>query len=266
MKKYFILFALILFSLTFVSSALPVTQVQQFPNGFTLAEQQIHTFKFGEVMRYGFILENSTDGKTVDNSSINFCRMVTSNSQGFNTQMTNISYLPEYHLWGIELNETEVLRHFPSIGQYNYLISCQNDVGGALSGVFDVSLTGIEIDPIEVEYHKTGIYFLAILGFILIGLGFLFYSNSGTWITWVGISFMILGFIVLYYDLSLVTMYMESTSMSGSAVTGVFVLFARMIKLLPYITALIIAVLFVKRYREIVKVKKNSDGWDENNY
>lgn len=145
-KIYPIFFLMLLVSLTFVSAQPPVTTVQQFPEGFILAEQQIHTFKLGEPLRYGFILENSTDGRTTDNSTIEFCRMITSNSQGLNTQVSNISYITEYHLWGLGLNESEVLRHFPEIGYYNYLISCQDSVGGSLTGIFEITESGLSSD------------------------------------------------------------------------------------------------------------------------
>ena len=71
-------------------------------------------------MRYGFLLANASNGRVINDSIINYCRIVTSNSQGMNTQVSNITYNSEYRLWGLELNKTEVLRHFPEMGFYNY--------------------------------------------------------------------------------------------------------------------------------------------------
>ncbi len=216
-----------------------------------VSAESIGTFKVNtEVQLINFC-------STADCTYANLTQIIYPNGtiQNFNDEMTK-----EGNTFNYSYTPTE-------LGEY-YFITCSNPSGttNCDKDSFRVTKTGISMIAEEVQYNSSGIYFLAILGIVLIGLGFLFYSRNGTWIVWVGISLMILGFIVLYYDLSLTTMYMETTSISGNSVTGVFILFARMIKLLPYITALIIAVVFVKRFREIVKVKKQSDGWDENRY
>lgn len=163
---------------------------------------------------------------------------------------------------GNEFNYT----YTPSeLGEY-YFTTCSNPNGVDVCEMdsFIVNPKGISFNPEEVKFNVSSIYFLAIFGFIFILLGFLFLEKDSLWVRWSGVFMLIIGLIVFYYDLSLVTMYLEYTSVSGSSVTGVFVLFARIIKLLPYITILIIIFAFVKFYRKAIKTKKSSDGWDEN--
>lgn len=162
-----LLFLFLFFNLTNVSAVPPVSEIQQFPEGYTISEQQIHTFKFGEPLRYGFILENTTDGRVINESSINCCRIITSNSQGFNTQVTNITYNDTYNLWGIELNESEVLRHFPEIGNYNYVVSCQDGRGGVVNGIFEITESGLDTEVTNTIFSQQGIILLIVF---LIGL------------------------------------------------------------------------------------------------
>ena len=159
----FIFLIIILSSLTL--SAPPVTTVQQFPEGYYISEQQYHEFKLGEPLRYGFLLENASNGVVINDSVINYCRLVISNSQGFNTQSINLSYNDTYRLWGIELNETQVNEIFPEVGFYNYAVSCQDDLGAVISGIFEVSLTGIDSDEYNIWAHLG--LFLFFIGLVL---------------------------------------------------------------------------------------------------
>lgn len=128
----------LLSSFMLVSSVPPVTQISYYPEGYTIREQQIRTYDLGEPIRYGFFLTNTSSGKTVNDSQVNYCRIVTSDNQGFNTQVSNITYNDTYKLWGIELNESESLRHFSSEGLYNYAVSCQDGKGDVITGIFEV--------------------------------------------------------------------------------------------------------------------------------
>ena len=166
-KKYLSLIVLIVISLSFVSSAPPVTTVREFPEGYLIAEQQYHVFKFGEPLRYGFILKNATNGKSINDTHIDFCRMVTSNSQGLNTNVLNISYNETYMLWGIELNETETLNIFPTTGDYNYAVSCVNENGGELTGIFKINLSGKELEIKDIISRFSLITLFGVLIFFI---------------------------------------------------------------------------------------------------
>ena len=159
----FIFLIIILSSLTL--SAPTVTTVQQFPEGYVISEQQYHVFKLGEPLRYGFLLGNASNGVVINDSVINYCRLVISNSQGFNTQSINLSYNDTYRLWGIELNETQVNEIFPEVGFYNYAVSCQDDSGAVITGIFEVSLTGIDSNEYNILAHLG--LFLFFIGLVL---------------------------------------------------------------------------------------------------
>lgn len=162
-QKIIFLFCLMFISLNFISAVPPVSEVQQFPNGYLLREQQYHVFEYGKPLRYGFFLENASNGKCVDNSTGVICVLTISNPQGFNTIQYNLTWQTEYNLWGIELNETQVLETFPEIGYYNYAIYCQNDAGGGLTGEFLVTNSGEDINIYKIFAYITLIVFFSML-------------------------------------------------------------------------------------------------------
>lgn len=198
MKLKFLLLFLIFLLIPFVLSAPPVTTVQQFPEGFLIEEQQYHVFKLGEGMRYGFLLANASNGRVINDSIVNYCRIVTSNSQGMNTQVSNITYSSEYRLWGLELNKTEVLRHFPEMGFYNYVVSCQDTNGGIISGVFEVNTSGYGEESNNLSYL---IFSLILLLGIFLYLASQYMNSDKTF--GVGLYFYLISFILLVYVLFL---------------------------------------------------------------
>lgn len=198
MKLKFLLLFLIFLLIPFVLSAPPVTTVQQFPEGYIISEQQYHVFKLGEPLRYGFLLENATNGLVVNDSAINYCRLVVSNNQGFNTQSIDIFYNDTYRLWGIELNETQVLEIFPEVGFYNYLVSCQDDFGGVISGVFEVNTSGYGEESNNLSYL---IFSLILLLGIFLYLASQYMNSDKTF--GVGLYFYLISFILLVYVLFL---------------------------------------------------------------
>lgn len=183
---------LFIFMLNFVNAAPPVTTVQQFPEGYYISEQQYHVFKLGESVRYGFLLENASNGVVINDSVINYCRIVISNSQGFNTQSININYNDTYRLWGIELNETQVNEIFPEVGFYNYAVSCQDDFGAVITGVFEI----ISADTPPSLFIIILAYALAI--FLLLYSHIVDYGDSMKFFS--AIVFLILGLIFLLFD------------------------------------------------------------------
>lgn len=128
---------------------------------------------------------------------------------------------------------------------------------------FQVTKQGNILTQSESTISSSAVYFLLGLGIVLIVFGF-FMFNRGFWSAWVGIFSVIIGFIILYYDLSLVNYYVNTITLSGSSANGVFMMVTRFIKLLPYITWLIVGFAIVYLLKNIKK--NNSDGWDNNNY
>lgn len=151
------------------------------------------------------------------------------------------------------------------LGEY-YFITCSNPNGIANcdKDSFEVTKKGIDLNESETKYNLSGIFFLAIFGIVFISLGLYFMNSYSLWTRWLGFFGLCIGLVVFYYDLSLVTMYMEATALSGSSVNGVFIMIARFIKLLPYITSLVVVFSIIKIFRNAVKRKKNHDGWDDN--
>src|SRR5690606_16360538 len=51
------------------------------------------------------------------------------------------------------------------VGFYNYAVSCQDDFGAVISGIFEVSLTGIDSDEYNIWAHLG--LFLFFIGLVL---------------------------------------------------------------------------------------------------
>jgi hypothetical protein len=130
---------------------------------------------------------------------------------------------------------------------------------------FPVTKTETPLTQAETNISTNTIYFLLFLGALFIIVGLLLLGKS-FWVTWLGIFFMAIGFIFLYYDLVLVNLYINTINITGQATEGIFLIFARFIKILPYVTALIVGFAIVKMLRGATSKKKSEDGWDDNKY
>jgi hypothetical protein len=152
------------------------------------------------------------------------------------------------------------------LGQY--IINGITDVDGIVTNWgydFDVTKSGSTISEAESNISTSTIYFLLFLGSLLIVFG-LFVLDRGFWMGWVGVFAMIVGFILLYYDLSLVNYYVGNITLSGSTAGNIFNLVSRFIKLLPYITWLIVGFAVIRIFKAVRTSKNSVDGWDSNKY
>jgi len=162
--------------------------------------------------------------------------------------------------------EVEVKGANFTLGRYCHLIECNtSNQAGGIERCFEVTKTGIVPTAEETEISKTAIYFILILSLTFICVGFMF-IGKGLWTTWLGIFMMSLGSIFMYYDLVMVNMYINTIGTTGQSVEGIFLIFARFIKLLPYITALIVGFAIVKMLKGATSKKQAEDGWDNNKY
>jgi len=181
-KKIFLLFSIFLLvttSIISVTAAPPETKVSYYPEGYKIKEQQYHIFRLGEPLRYGFFLTNTTSGKIVNNTLIDYCRIVISNSKGFNTRVHEINYNETYMLWGLELNETQVLETFPKLGYYNYGVSCQDGKGDVISGIFEITPSGYTNST-----HTTiisSVFLLILLILLILVIRAMVITNSFGW-------------------------------------------------------------------------------------
>lgn len=136
MKKIFIFSILFLLSLTFVSAALPVTTVQEFPEGYVILEAQQPVLKAGENHTYYFFLYNSSDGKQIDNTTVE-CKFYMADEIG-EIVIEEESIQQPNGYWKREIPGDKL----EDIGFYSYGVSCQDGNGGALAGTFEVTPNG----------------------------------------------------------------------------------------------------------------------------
>jgi hypothetical protein len=199
-----------------------------------------------------FIIQ-SCDNSTYSNiSSI----LVGSSVIIYTTEMPEIS--DDYYVYNLTSTQT--------LGTYIVNGYCdENGVKTNWAYDFPVTKTETPLTEAETNISTNTIYFLLVLGALFIAVG-LFLLGKGFWINWLGIFFMAIGFIFLYYDLVLVNLYINTINITGQATEGIFLIFARFIKLLPYITALIVGFAIVKMLRGATSKKKSEDGWDNNKY
>jgi len=136
------------------------------------------------------------------------------------------------------------------------------------SKCLSITPTGKSID--NVGQISVGIlYFLIILAFGLIFLGYLFINKESIWLNYFGIFLMCLGFIFIYYDLHLNNLYAVTIAVDSGAsnvTTNTFIMISRLLKIAPYLVVLIIAGVVIKLYNNHKKKKESNDGWDNNNY
>lgn len=139
-KRNFLLFLctfLLLTTISFVSSAPPQTQVQEFPEGYEIVESQHQYLKTNEDYVYNFFLYNKSDGITIDDTNT-YCTFYLANETGDVLFSNNASYTS---YWSIEI----LGGNFSTAQTYSYRVSCQGDSGGSLSGIFVVTESGVEI-------------------------------------------------------------------------------------------------------------------------
>lgn len=166
--------------------------------------------------------------------------------------------------------------------EFNYTFCNTTQLGtytvngfGDDSGEQSIFIYDFEITPSGTIVSDTGqvsigiLYFLVIIGFGLIFLGFLFLNKENIWTNALGIFLMCLGFIFIYYDLHLSNLYATTIAINsgaGNTTTGTFVMISRLLKLTPYLVSLIVVGVVIKLYRNHKKKKENIDGWDSNKF
>jgi hypothetical protein len=155
---------------------------------------------------------------------------------------------------------------FAELGTYKIKYFCYD--GANSFGQEDnllVTPTGQSFTDAESKINTGAVYFLLALGIIFIAVGFVLMRGS-FWAGWTGVFFVCIGFVLLYYDLSLVNYYISATNLGGSTTNNVFLLVARFIKLLPYISWLIVGFAVISIFKLVKKDKNSQDGWDNNKY
>lgn len=166
MKKFIYLGVMLLLCFNFISASPPVTTVQQFADGYIIAEAQQSTIKMNSPYSYHFFLYNISNGNDItDLDGIN-CSIFIANTSGsilFNSDVKSIT--PDNY-W--EVNITEDV--FSYAGEYSYGVNCQNSYGGALAGTFYANYTGNETNLQQVFIYilLITLFFGGIVGFYII--------------------------------------------------------------------------------------------------
>ena len=139
MKKVIPIFIFLLLTmLTLVNAVPPVTEVQQYPEGYTITEMQVEYVKINTDLRYNLFVENSSNGKVITNETIN-CTYFMVDSQGNELLVKQMDYI-DY--WSIIIDKGNLTE----LGTKYYGVYCSNSEGGSLSGAFEVTPSGLNIE------------------------------------------------------------------------------------------------------------------------
>lgn len=140
-RKYALIISIIFLFIIIpnVSSAPPVTTVQQFAEGYSLVENPHKYLKLNEDYQYNFFVYNMSTGLLVDNSTLN-CSFFLANNTGNLIFFTDANYIEDGY-WQVEILGS----NFSESGGYPYGVSCQDGRGGALAGILEVTESGVEI-------------------------------------------------------------------------------------------------------------------------
>lgn len=163
------LFLFLIFSFNSISAVPPVTEVQYYPEGYTIVEPLWKTFDRNENIRFPIIIKNISNGKTVLPEEIDYCKLRITNKNGNFISLTNFTYNVEYKIWDIEFNSSQINDYFPDNTFYNYLINCENSKGGSLTGTFEITSDGMSTTQTNSLFKNNSslIVFLVLLGIIL---------------------------------------------------------------------------------------------------
>lgn len=212
MKKQFLIFALILFSLTFVSSSPPVTTVQQFPEGYIVSEIEHSYLKVNQDYRYSIYVYNSSNGIAMNNNTIT-CRFILANDSGINLFASDMEF-QSAGFWAIDIKGT----NFSKVGLYPYRVNCKDGLGGTLKGAFEVTPSG------RGDTNNTIFYILILaLGYLINLIGF-FKRNAtitilgGIILIFVGLFLIQNGLIIFMEGITLAISYVTLFWGGGSAV------------------------------------------------
>lgn len=125
-----------------VSAVPPVTQVQQFPSGYIIADAKQYDLQLEEDYTYHFFLYNATNGVVITNESV-WCQFFSANHNGVIVTSGNVSFDTTGKFWYYYIS-SEV---YNESGQYTFGVNCQDtDAGGALASYFYITPTGSTLE------------------------------------------------------------------------------------------------------------------------
>jgi hypothetical protein len=173
--------------LNLVSAVPPVTQVQQFPSGYVIADAKQYDLKLGEDYTYHFFLYNVSNGVVITNDSV-WCQFFSANHNGVIVTAGNVSFDTAGKFWYYYISPTI----YNESGYYSFVINCQNtDAGGALASYFYVSPSG---NTLETSISMIILFVLSILIiFMVFAIRGIFKADEGGWqIVYICLSYILL--------------------------------------------------------------------------
>ena len=226
------------------------------PNGYNVKEQQYNIFQLGKPIGLNFLLTDAVTNEIINNNTLSYCNLITSNSQGLNIQSSIINYNLDNKLWGLELNKSEALRHFSTTGYYNYYISCDNE--GIISGSLEINNTGYNENSDNFSYLILSV--ILMLG-IFLYLASQYMNSDNTF--GIGLYFYLISFVLLVYVLFLQYNLMDKTLYWLGLSNLQLVLFSAISYSLIGISFIGFTYLLIK-YLGLIRDRKNVKNYGDN--
>lgn len=153
-------FLVVLFLLPLVLSAPPVTQVQQFTEGYTIETSPTEYIKQNTDFTLNYFLYNISNGLNVGDAGVS-CFYYLADSEGNLKYSARPSFSDGYYSLVIKAG------NFSEAGHYAYGIRCNSsEFGGTYTSFYEVRLSGLEITtPVSIIYSL--FIFILILGFLI---------------------------------------------------------------------------------------------------
>jgi len=163
----FVLLFLLVFIPT-VSAVPPVTQVQQYTEGYVIAGTKQEIVKQGRDFQYNFFVYNISTGREITNTTAE-CFFYMANNSGSVNIYSKVPYYPA-GFWGISLAKG----NFTTPGIHSYGVKCNStSLGGTYVSNFEVTPTGEEFS--EARAFLYGSLFFVFI-FFMVALVFLINS------------------------------------------------------------------------------------------
>jgi len=163
-KINFFLVLAIFFLMPLISSAPPVTTVQQFSEGLIIIDTPQTALRQNQNFQYNFFVYNMTSGGLMSSTEIS-CKYIISDNRGEIVYYATPEYFSSDGHWGIDINSL----NFSQSGFYYYGTRCNtSNLGGATTGYYHVTPLGHDITTAESMLHF--IFLISIMFTFLLSL------------------------------------------------------------------------------------------------
>jgi len=133
--RFFSIFFIFLFLFSFTSAVPPVTQIQEFSEGFVIEPSPTIYIEQNQDYTINFFLYNISNGVVIDNKSVS-CEFYLADNQGTLIHSSNVDYTTYW-------NKNIAGGNFSELGHYPYGIHCNSSsLGGSYIEYFEVTPSG----------------------------------------------------------------------------------------------------------------------------